>query len=79
MDVLIFGSARLMVGSDRVRVSVVNQATAADVLRALKDQHSALGPALGAARLAINHAFAGPETVVRDTDEVALIALVGGG
>jgi molybdopterin converting factor small subunit len=34
---------------------------------------------MGAARLAVNHALATPDTTIGPDDEVALIALLGGG
>jgi len=52
--------------------------TAREVLHALEGMawfpHSAKG-----CRLAVNHAFAGDDTPIRESDEVALIGLVSGG
>ena len=75
---LIFGAAALAARADRVRVDVASGATVADVLRALGEQHAPLKFALDSARLAVNHAFAGPDTRVSASDELALISLLGG-
>lgn len=78
-DVLIFGPAAQAAHADRVAVRLPAAATARDVLAALADQHPRLRFALPAARLAVNHRFAQEAAPVRPGDELALIALVGGG
>ncbi len=79
VEVLLFGPAASAVGRDRVEVSAPEGATAGDVLGALGAQHPSLKGMVKAARLAVNQAFAGSDASVRSGDEVALIALVGGG
>lgn len=84
LEVLLFGPAAQAARCDRITVEcavVEDRAgpTAAEVLAAIAAQHPELGFAIGSARLAVNHAFASPETVIATTDEVALVALVGGG
>lgn len=76
---LVFGAAAEAVGTDRVQVSVPDGASAGDVLAAMAAAHPQLGFALPGARLAVNHRFVPPETRVSSHDELALIALVGGG
>lgn len=77
-DVLLFGPAARMAGRGRITVEA-NGPTVRDVLAAIAAGHPELAPALGAARLAVNHAIAGPETEIGPHDELALIALLGGG
>lgn len=77
-DVLLFGPAARMVGRDRITVDAPGP-TVREVLAALADGHPELAPALGAARLAVNHAIVAPDTEIGPDDEVALIALLGGG
>lgn len=78
-DVLLFGPAARMVGRDRIAVDAPQGATVRDVLAAIAAGHPELASALGAARLAVNHAIASPETEIGPHDEIALIALLGGG
>jgi molybdopterin converting factor small subunit len=79
VQVLVFGATAAAAKAPSVRVSVPSHATAATVLAALAEQHPSLRFALGSARLAINSGFAAAETRVHAEDELALIALVGGG
>ena len=79
LTVLIFGPIADAAQTDRLHVRVPPNPTAGQVLSALKQQHPTLGPIPSAARLAINHAFATPDAVISADDELALIALVGGG
>ncbi len=85
MRVLIFGPAATRVGADFVNVTIepcgdnASPIDAALVLAAIEAQHPALAFAVAGARLAVNQRFADPSTPVREGDEVALIALVGGG
>lgn len=79
VEVLIFGSAALAVKADRVIVTVGHAATVGEVAAALIEQHPSLRFALSAPRLAVNQAFAAPDTKIRSGDEVALVTLLGGG
>ncbi len=84
VEVRLFGPASQAAGRDRIDIEcTVGPAlagpTAADVLEAMAAQRPELVFAIRSARLAVNHAFATPRTVIAPTDEVALIALVGGG
>ncbi len=79
VDVLLFGGAAAAVGTDRARVDVPASSTCAAVLEKLGESEPRLRAFVGAGRLAVNHAFVGPERVIREGDEVALIALVSGG
>jgi len=53
--------------------------TADAVKAALAAEHPALRGMLPSAVLAVNHRAVGPGHVVRETDELAIIGLVGGG
>ncbi len=80
IEVLVFGAAAQAVKSDRVTVRVEGGAPSVrDILAALGEQHPILLHAASHGRIAVNHAFALSEGTVSATDEVALIALVGGG
>jgi molybdopterin converting factor small subunit len=83
-EVLLFGPVARQVGRDRIDV-VCDAApgakgpTVSAVLAAIAARHPEVAGSIGAARLAVNHAIAGPDTEIARGDEVALIALVGGG
>lgn len=84
IEVLVFGPVAEVVGADRIGVECHVSAndsgpSVATVLEAIGRDHPELATALPGARLAVNHAFAPPEALVGPGDEVALIALVGGG
>lgn len=79
VEILLFGAAAAAVKAERLPVTLPAAATVRDALEALAIQHPALRQLLQSARLAVNHAFARPETPIRPGDEVALISLVGGG
>lgn len=76
---LIFGGAALANGTDRVWVTVDTGCTVGALLIAIASQHPRLAFATASARLAVNQAYAPNDCVVRETDEVALISLLGGG
>lgn len=78
----LFGPAAQAARADRVRVrwsTSDRRPSPRELLAALGEQHPVVGFALGSARLAVNHAFAAESSRVSPEDEVALIALVGGG
>jgi molybdopterin converting factor small subunit len=53
--------------------------TARALLHQLGQQHPALGDSLSGSRLAVDHEFVEPSTVIHPGPEIALIGLVGGG
>lgn len=81
ITVLLFGPAAAAFGHDRAVVPLAPHATADAALAALRDHHATLRPFAqpGAARLAVNHAFAAADSPISPRDEVALISLVSGG
>jgi molybdopterin converting factor subunit 1 len=77
-QVLLFAQLRELAGSATISVSA-NVQTAAELLTAIAEQWPTLAPALASSRLAVNQAYAQPETVVAPSDELALIPPVNGG
>ena len=77
IQVRFFAAAREQVGSGSLEQTVVAGATVRD----LADMLFAAYPSLREMRLryAVNSAYASPETVLHDGDEVACIPPVGGG
>jgi len=80
LDIRLFATLKDRAGSDRIRVTLAEEpATAAAVLAVVGETYPALAPALRSALIAVNRAFAAPETVVNAGDEVALFPPVSGG
>jgi molybdopterin converting factor small subunit len=81
LRVLLFGPAREAAGGrEAIDLDLPGErASAADALLALASSEGELGRVAARARLAVNRAFARPETTLAATDEVALIPPVGGG
>ncbi len=79
MRVKLFAALRDHAGSGEVRVEIPDGATVADLQVALRAALPGAGGLLLSARVAVNLAFASPETVIREGDEVAVIPPVSGG
>ncbi len=79
VQVLLFGGMSAVAGKDRIDVDLGEEACARRVTEAIGEQYPSLRFALGAARIAVNSEFAAPTASVSPSDEIALIALVGGG
>jgi len=79
--VLLFGPYVDAAGADALTLTFPdrNEVTAAEVLAALQREAPSIATMLPATRLAVNEQFAGPEQRVAESDECALIGLVGGG
>ena len=78
--VLLFGPLAQRAGDGCVAVELAEaEATAGNVLTALREQAPALRDVVDSCRLAVNCAFAADQTPVRPGDEVALVGLVSGG
>ncbi len=80
LTIRLFATLKDRAGSERIRVSLPDgPATAGDVLAAVAADYPTLAPALRSTLVAVNRAFAGPETPVVAGDEVALFPPVSGG
>lgn len=78
-DILLFGPAATTAGAGSVSVSCAPGSTCDAVRAALIDQHEALAPIAKAGRLAVNGAYVEGSTIIQESDEIALVALVSGG
>ena len=76
--ILAFGAARDIVGQSVSIHEIPEHATAAALLGELKQQYPKLAQ-LTSLTVAVNGTYATSETIVRETDEVALIPPVSGG
>ena len=80
LDIRLFATLKDRAGRERIHVSLPDgPLTTADVLAAVAADYPTLAPALRSALVAVNRAFAGPETPVVAGDEVALFPPVSGG
>ena len=80
VEIRLFATLKDRAGRSHIRVELPERpATAADVLSAVAASYPALATALPTALLAVNRAFAGPDTPVQPGDEVALFPPVSGG
>lgn len=80
LDIRLFATLKDRAGRDHIRVTL--PAGAVDVrtlLAAVAAEYPALAPALSSALVAVNRAFAVPDTPVTERDEVALFPPVSGG
>src|SRR5438270_11350459 len=74
-----FAAARERAGISSETLELDEAATAAEALAAACARHPALQPVAERLRLAVDQAFAAPESRLRDGSEVALIPPVSGG
>jgi len=79
--VLLFGHYASAASADALVLDFPerDEVTAAEVLAALQRDAPSIANALSTARLAVNEKFARPEQRVVESDECAIIGLVGGG
>lgn len=79
--VLLFASLRDAAGADVISISIpdAEPVTVARLLKAVEEQCPAIGKWLPHLRVAVNCAYATPETSIKFGDEIALIPPVAGG
>jgi len=77
--VLFFAGARERMGAVEIAFEIGPGQRLGEFLDALCARHPALAPMRGSSFIAVNQEYAGPETVLRDGDEVAWIPPVSGG
>jgi molybdopterin converting factor subunit 1 len=74
-----FGPAADACGAERGECTLPDGATLGDLMARLHAQHLPLARAGSTVRYAVNLAYAAPQRVLRDGDEVAVIPPVSGG
>jgi len=80
VSVLLFGPYADAVNDSSVMVDIpLPSCTAGEVKTQLAEQYPKLSGMLGPAMLAVNQQAVRPNHPVRETDELAVIGLVGGG
>ncbi len=84
LTVLLFGGMRDALRADQIEVAISHPATqtticVAGLLEACATQFPPVAPWLPHLRVAVNHEYATPQTIVKNGDEVALIPPIAGG
>ena len=77
--VLLFGPAAMAVRLDSVGVELGPRHTCIELARAIGEQWPDLRLYVSRGRLAVNSTFVDESTIIRESDEVALISMVSGG
>lgn len=76
---LFFAVLRDIAGTAERELSLAEGTTARDVWQMLRGAHAQLAEYTQPPMIAVNESYAGPETVLRDGDELAFIPPVAGG
>jgi molybdopterin converting factor subunit 1 len=77
-NILLFGITRDLVGQNRLAVDLPANSRVADLMAALHGQYPTLA-GIQSILVAVNSEYAEPDTVLKPTDEIALIPPVSGG
>ena len=75
----LFGPQAQLAGADHLVISTDAPLTAADLLQRIGDRHPALADSIPVSRIASNHSYVTPDTMLDADAELALIGLVSGG
>lgn len=78
IQILTFGIARDITGASALKIDLSEGATVADLQAVLWEQFPAFAR-LSSLMIAVNAAYSSEQTVLRESDEVALIPPVSGG
>ncbi|UCG23912.1 MAG: molybdenum cofactor biosynthesis protein MoaE [Chloroflexota bacterium] len=79
LEVRLFATLKDRVGRDRIQIYVEQPATVQDLIATIGQAYPELAQALPSALVAVNKAFAGPETALSPGDELAIFPPVSGG
>ena len=78
ITILAFGIAKELLDGSSVDVEVNNSITAMDLKEMLETKYPALRKS-GSYRIAVNNEFADEQTMIHESDEIAVIPPVSGG
>ena len=76
---LFFAVLRDIAGTAERELALASGTTALDVWQSLRAQYAKLADYTQPPMIAVNESYAGPDTVLRDGDELAFIPPVAGG
>lgn len=79
LEIRLFATLRDLAGTNRLEVVLEDPATVDRLLQQVENDHPALTAALPTILVAVNKAYAGPETPISEGDEIAFFPPVSGG
>ncbi|HZG82442.1 MAG TPA: molybdenum cofactor biosynthesis protein MoaE [Brevibacillus sp.] len=79
ITILLFAGLAERANQREIQLTLPEQATVRDLLRAAAEQYPALSPLLGSCFVSLNHEYAAPDHVIQASDEIALLPPVSGG
>jgi len=79
VTVKLFAHLRSIAGTDQLRVDLVKGATVAELLDHLSKTIDSPALTDNSTSVMVNQKNAGPETMLKDGDEVLLLPIIGGG
>ena len=79
VTVKLFAHLRTIAGTDRLRVDLDEGATVAELLDHLSKTIDSPALTDNSASVMVDQKNAGPETILKDGDEVLLLPIIGGG
>ncbi len=79
VEIRLFATLKDLIGRDRISLSIDEPATVQMLLLAVEDAYPSLAQALPTVLVAVNKAYADPDSRVKDGDDVALFPPVSGG
>jgi molybdopterin converting factor subunit 1 len=79
VNLRLFGALRELLENDTIKLEVEAEVTVDKLRQLLAEKYPAVADILPNLAFSVNLEFAGPDTVVKDGDEVALIPPVSGG
>ena len=79
VKVRLFAAPREALGVSELELDLPQGATVADLIARLVEEHPVLGTYVRFMNVAVNRAYTGMQTRLRDGDEVACLPPVGGG
>lgn len=79
LAIRLFATLKEQAGNSRVSLPATTPVTVAELLVLIADHYPDLAPALPTTLVAVNKAFATPDTIIQEGDEIALFPPVSGG
>jgi molybdopterin synthase catalytic subunit len=78
-EIRLFATLKDRAGQDRISVTVSDSASVLDLLQTTAEAYPDLAAALPTALVAVNMAYASPDTTLKPGDEIAFFPPVSGG
>lgn len=79
MEIRLFATLRDLAGADRITVSIDEPTTIEELLQTVEEDYPSLVESLPTVLVALNKAYASPEALVNEGDELAFFPPVSGG